>query len=256
MYQVKLGTTKPSVMKITKLSINQFLALIVLAIFTFNATSCIHTEKLITERENFTLDLPDFSIVTLDFPAKVLIYKGEEQSIKINAQPEIFDAMTKSVIDDEWLIDLANFNGRFESVTIEITMPTVTGLHTTSTGDIIVQDNFDRVELLDLSVQSTGKIQHQGDAQRINLLMNGTGDVELNGQTDFLNARLNSTGDLAAFGLTTQIVDIISTSTGDAEIKVEKELSAVIKSSGDIAYKGNPQISSKITGTGSLKNKN
>lgn len=243
-------------MKITKLSIHQFLALIVLAILAFNTTSCIQGEKLISERENFTLDLSDFSIVTLDFPAKVLIYKGEAQSININAQPEIFNAITKSVIDDEWLIDLANFNGRFESVTIEITMPLVTGLHTTSTGDIIVQDNFDRVELLDLSVQSTGKIQHQGDAQRINLLMNGTGDVELNGQTDFLNARLSSTGDLAAYNLTSEEVELVSTSTGDAEIRVEKRLNVTMTSTGDVKYKGQPQIISRISGTGDLKDEN
>jgi len=243
-------------MKITKLSINQFLALIVLAIFAFNTTSCIQTEKLISERENFTLDLPDFSIVTLDFPAKVIIKKGAAQSITINAQPEIFDAMTKSVDNDEWLIDLVNFNGGYESVTIEITMSTITGLHTTSTGDIQVQDGFDKVELLDISVQSTGKILHQGDAQQINLLMNGTGDVTLNGQTDFLNARLSSTGDLAAFDLTSTVVELVSTSTGDAEIRVEKSLTVTMTSSGDVKYKGRPQIISSISGTGDLKDKN
>lgn len=242
-------------MKITKLSINQFFAFIVLAFFAFSTTSCLQ-EKLISEREDFTLDLPDFSIVTLDFPAKVIIKKGNEQSININAQPEIFNAITKSVNNDEWLIDLVNFNGRYESVTIEITMPTITGLHTTSTGDINVQDKFDNVELLALSVQGTGKIQHQGDAQQINLLINGTGDVQLNGQTDLLNARLSSTGDLSAYNLKSTVVELVSSSTGDAEISVEKELTVTMTSTGDVKYKGHPEITSSISGTGDLKDEN
>ena len=243
-------------MKITKLSINQFLALIVLAFFAFNTTSCVEDNQLTSEPENFTLELPDFSIITLDFPANVIITKGAVQSININAQPEIFDAITRTVTDDEWLIDLVNFNGRFESVTIEITMPTINGLHTTSTGDIQVQDQFDRVELLDLSVQSTGSIQHQGDAQQIDLLINGTGDVTLAGEADFLNARLNSTGSLAAFDLSTQEVVLVSTSTGDAEIRVAQRFEVTINSTGDVMYKGNPQIISNISGTGELINEN
>lgn len=242
-------------MKITKLSIQQFLALIVFAIFAFSTTSCIK-EALVSEREDFTLDLPDFSIITLDFPAKVFIKKGTEQSIKINAQPEIFNAITKSVNNDEWLIDLVNFSGGYESVAIEITMPTIKGLHTTSTGDISVQDKFDSVDFLDLSVQSTGKIQHHGDAQQINLLIDGTGDVQLSGQTNLLNARLSSTGDLSAYNLKAMVVELISSSTGDAEIRVEKELTVTMTSTGDVKYKGHPQINSTISGTGDLQDKN
>jgi len=243
-------------MKITKLSINQFLALIVLVFFAFNTTSCVEDNQLTSEPENFTLELPNFSIVTLDFPANVIITKGAVQSININAQPEVFDAITKTVTDDEWLIDLVNFNDGFESVTIEITIPIITGLHTTSTGDIQVQDQFDRVESLDLSVQSTGSIQHQGDAQQIDLLINGTGDVTLAGEADFLNARLNSTGSLAAFDLSTQEVVLVSTSTGDAEIRVAQRLEVTMTSTGDVRYKGTPQIISNISGTGGLVDEN
>lgn len=243
-------------MKITKLSINQFLALMISAFFAFNTTSCVQVDQLMTEREDYTLDLPDFSIIALDFPAKVLIKQGNEQRIKINAQPEIFEAMTKTVNDDEWLIDLTNFSGGFEKVTVEITMPIITGLHTTSTGDIIVEDKFDSVELLNLSVQSTGDITYRGNAQRIDLLIEGTGDVDLSGSTEFLNARLSSTGDLLAFDLTSEVVELVSRSTGDAEIRVGKELIVTMTSTGDVRYKGRPQITSNISGTGDLKDEN
>ena len=243
-------------MKIIKLSITQFFALATLVFFAFNMTSCVPGETLISEREDFTLDLADFSTITLDFPAKVFIKKGASISIKINAQPEIFAALNKTVSNDEWLIDLINFNGGYEGVTIEITMPIITGLHTTSTGDIIVEDKFDNVALLAVSVGSTGDIQFKGSADQINLLIDGTGDVDLSGQTDFLNVRLNSTGDLSAFNLNSTVVALVSTSTGDAAIRVEKALTVTMTSTGDVKYKGHPQITSNISGTGDLKDEN
>ena len=243
-------------MKNSNVSIYQSAILFVIIIFALNITSCVPEERLVTEREDFTLDLPDFSMVTLDFPAKVIIYKGTEQAIKINAQPEIFDAMTKTVTNGEWLIDLANFRGGFESVTIEITIPFITGLHATSTGDISVQDYFEGTNLLDLRVESTGNIDYQGTVQQIDLLIDGTGNINLAGNTTILNARLSSTGDLSAYGLSTEEVDLVSTSTGDAEIRVEKMLTVTMTSTGDVKYKGNPQIISSISGTGDLKDEN
>lgn len=242
-------------MKNTNVFIHQILFFLAIIIFTLNITSCV-PEKLTTQRENFTLDLPHFSMITLDFPAEVLIYKGDEQTIKINAQAEIFEAITKTVTDEEWLIDLANFSGSYEGVTIEITMPIITGLRTTSTGDIQVQDYFETTTLLDLRVESTGKIKYQGNAQQIDLLIDGTGDVNLSGNTNFLNTRLSSTGDLAAFDLIAQDVELVSTSTGDAAIRVEENLMVTMTSTGDVKYKGNPQIISRISGTGELKDAN
>lgn len=243
-------------MKNANVSINQILVFLGIIIFALNSTSCIPEERLVTQRENFTLDLPNFSSITLDFPAEVFIYQGAEQSIKINAQPEIFEAMTKTVSNDEWLIDLANFRGGYEGVTIEITMPIITGLHTTSTGDIRVQDYFEGTRLLELSVESTGKIEYQGNVQQIDLLIDGTGDVDLSGNADMLNARLSSTGDLSAYGLSTQEVELVSTSTGDAEIRVAQMLTVTMTSTGDVKYKGNPQIISRISGTGELREDN
>jgi len=245
-------------MKITKLSINQFLVLVVLTIFTFNTTSCVYEEatSLISEREDFTLDLPPFSVVTLDFPAKVFIRKGEQESIKINAQPEIFSALNKTVSDGEWLIDLINFNDGYERVTIEITIPSISGLHTTSTGDINIESRFDKVETLTLSVGSTGDIKYKGSATKMDLLIDGTGDIQLSGQADFLHAQLSSTGDLSAYDLTAEVVTLVSTSTGDAEIRVEKNLDVTMTGTGDVKYKGQPQITSNISGTGDLKDEN
>lgn len=243
-------------MKSIKLSITQTFALVTVVFFAFNMTSCIQGDKLLTEREEFILDLPNFSAITLDFPAKVLIYKGDQQRIKISAQPEIFDAITKTVSNEEWLIDLVNFRGGFESVTIEITMPTINGLFTTSTGDIIVEDEFDKVALLTLLVGSTGDIRFEGSTERIDLTIDGTGDISLYGSTDFLNARLSSTGDLHAFDLNSTEVELVSTSTGDAKIRVEKDLMVTMTSTGDVEYKGYPHITSSISGTGDLKDVN
>ncbi|MEM6317113.1 MAG: head GIN domain-containing protein [Bacteroidota bacterium] len=245
-------------MKNQQVSTQSLFIFIGLLLLVLNSTSCIYREAstVVTERETFTLDLPNFSVITLDFSADVFIYEGDQQEIKIIAQPEIFEAITKTVIDDEWLVDLANFNGGYESVTIEITMPTIKGLYTTSTGDIFVKDKFDGPETLELSVKRSGDITYRGNPQLIDLKMNGTGDVDLSGTTQFLKAQLSSSGDLSAFDLKAQIVELSSRSSGDAAIRVDKKLDVIMTSSGDVEYKGRPQITSNISGSGDLEDAN
>ena len=68
--------------------------------------------------------------------------------------------------------------------------------------------------------------------------------------------RLSSTGDLSAYDLTSEEVELISTSTGDAEIRVAQRLNVTMTSTGDVKYKGNPQITSRISGTGDLVDEN
>jgi len=119
-----------------------------------------------------------------------------------------------------------------------------------------VQDFFEGTTLLDLSVESIGKIAYQGNAPQINLWIDGTGDVTLNGETDFLNARLSSIGDLSAYGLLAKEVELVSTDIGDAEIQVEETLTVTMTSMGDVKYKGNPQIISNISGMGDLRDEN
>ncbi|MEM1121248.1 MAG: head GIN domain-containing protein [Bacteroidota bacterium] len=242
-------------MKKIQLSIQQIFVFIIVGLMALSMTSCIYREEveIISEREDFTLDLPAFSTVTLDFSAKVLIYRGDEQRIKINAQPEVFEAITKSVVDGEWLIDLANFTDGYQKVTIEITLPTLTGLHTTSNGDIQVKDDFKDIALLNLSTSSNGDIAFKGSAQRVDLQIDSNGDIELSGAADLLNVHLDGSGDLSAYDLRTQTVDLISKGSGDAEIRVAKALNVVMSGSGDVTYKGQPTITSDISGSGDLK---
>ena len=220
------------------------------------STSCLKLDKLSTAKEDYVLPMTEIAVINLGFPAKVIVKKGSQQAVHINAQPEIFEAMTKRVVNKEWRIDLENFKGGYESVTIEITLPTFSGLLTTSTGDIIVEDYFQNIDLLNIEVQSTGKITFKGAATQIDLLIDGTGDVTLEGLTPRLNAELAGTGNLIAFGLETKFIDLLSTSTGDAEIFAQEELIVRMNGTGDVKYRGYPTIISSISGTGELRDEN
>ncbi len=220
--------------------------------------SCVQdaSERLSTEKQDFVLTMTDIEVINLGFPATLNIKKGSQQEVRINAQPEVFEAMTKIVNNKEWLIDLENFSGGYESVTIELTLPSFSGLLTSSTGDIIVEDYFQNIDVLNLEVQSTGKINFKGTARQIDVLIDGTGNVTLDGLATQLNSSLDSTGDLMAYGLEAAIVDVLSTSTGDAEIVAQEELSVIMTGIGDVKYKGNPSITSNISGIGELMDEN
>ena len=135
-------------MKNLKISLFSFFCLLLLI-----TTSCVK-EKITSPIEDFSIELPTISSINLNFPATVRIQQGPAQQIQITAQEEIFDALTKTVNNGVWNINLPGSWG-YTSATINIILPQLVELKTTSTGDIKVADIFNNPAPLRLSSTST-----------------------------------------------------------------------------------------------------
>lgn len=218
--------------------------------------SCINQTELLSERQDYTIELPTITSIVLDFPATVNVRQGSTQAIKIHAQKEIFDALSKTVTGGEWRIDLGNGSYGYESVTIDITIEHLDKLQTSSTGDIYCKNKFNKLGEIALTTSSTGDIYFVGEAQSIDIEMESTGAIYLEGHTNKLVSTIGGTGDLFGYDLIAKEATIITNSLGDAEVQVQRLLQAIINSSGDIYYKGQPVIEETITGRGDLVNDN
>ena len=236
-------------MKNLKISLFSFFCLLLLI-----TTSCVK-EKITSPIEDFSIELPTISSINLNFPATVRIQQGPAQQIQITAQEEIFDALTKTVNNGVWNINLPGSWG-YTSATINIILPQLVELKTTSTGDIKVADFFNNPAPLRLSSTSTGDIYFNGEAPTMIVEMEGTGDIELVGRTENLSVDIEGMGDLNAYDLQAEIATVIANDMGSAEVRVQRTLDATITDLGDIYYKGTPVIDSNISGSGKLVDAN
>lgn len=91
------------------------------------------------------------------------------------------------------------------------------------------------------------------DVLELDVVMNGSGRIELSGFGDFAEYLLGSSGRIDAFDM--EMLDVGASNNGSGHIFVwaSEVLDATITGSGDIVYMGNPEVSIRDTGSGSVR---
>ena len=160
------------------------------------------------------LDLPAFTSIKNTGVANIIVGTGNPQAVVFKAQQNIKDVMTCEVINQELQIGIKKDVSveDSEEIIFEITIP-----------------ELNAVELL------------------------GVGDFDLSGAyQEELMINLSGVGNVNAFNLEAGTCNIISTGVNTCEVRVRNNLNVTISGVGIVYYKGDPVISSTITGVGSL----
>jgi hypothetical protein len=109
-------------------------------------------------------------------------------------------------------------------------------------------------ELEDIRHGGAGNIVVKGiDSKKLNVALSGAGGVELAGKTERLSVRLMGAGDVNAEQLQAREADVRVSGVGNARVHALKQLKAVVTGVGDILYSGDPKVTKKLSGVGSLK---
>jgi hypothetical protein len=109
-------------------------------------------------------------------------------------------------------------------------------------------------------LKSSGSGDFEADNFRISecfLNVYGSGDIEISGSTDKLEIEHTSSGDIDCFDFKTNDCEVENSGSGDLKIFVSGNLSVVSRGSGDIYYRGNPQVNNiRVSGSGEVYNRN
>jgi putative autotransporter adhesin-like protein len=109
-------------------------------------------------------------------------------------------------------------------------------------------------ESLTVAVSGTGDVDI-GDlqAKSAKLSVSGTGTVSVAGRADDLQARISGTGDVKAAKLETQRANVSIAGTGDATVWARQQLAAAVSGMGSVRYYGDPGVTQRVAGLGSVK---
>ncbi|HET7402082.1 MAG TPA: head GIN domain-containing protein [Usitatibacter sp.] len=109
-------------------------------------------------------------------------------------------------------------------------------------------------ESLAVAVSGTGDIDI-GDVQArsAKVSVSGTGTVSVAGRTEELQARISGTGDVKAAKLETQRAEVSIAGTGDATVWAREKLAAAVSGMGSVRYYGDPGVTQRVAGLGSVK---
>jgi hypothetical protein len=105
-----------------------------------------------------------------------------------------------------------------------------------------------------INITGAGSLESMNcmDLDDLNLSISGSANVSLCGTVNQFTSSISGSGDVDAYGLNSKNANITIEGSGNFKLSVSDLLTANIYGSGDIQYKGDPVVSSKITGSGKV----
>jgi hypothetical protein len=210
---------------------------------------CIKGAGPVESRELF---LPPINSFSYNGSGNVFVQKGEEQRITVEAQGNILDLLEIDVHGGHWDIDFDKCIKNMSEMKIYITLPEVEYVALSGSGRI---EGFTENEIFDefaVSLSGSGQIELDAFAPTIRADLTGSGRIILNGEAGHEIIRISGSGKYRGYDMEVNSADINISGSGDAEVSVEEYLDVDIQGSGNVFYYGNPQVTSKVTGSGKV----
>ncbi len=230
-----------------------FFSVLFLASCNDNNSLCLNGDGQIINRE---LNLENIHSIVLDLPADITIKESSTQKIEIAAQQNIIDQILQHSVVSQgvWRIRVNQNCVIGEDIRFFIEIPEIKMLSLDGSGNIMTQGIFENIENLDLDIDGSGTIDVEiKSTNKILAIIDGSGEIKLDGEeSSEIFIDIDGSGMVQAFGMTTETCNVSIDGSGDVEVFVNQNLDVDIDGSGDLCYKGDPIVTSRISGSGSI----
>jgi hypothetical protein len=179
---------------------------------------------------------------------------GDTESLRIEAEDNLMEYLETEVRGGRLRI------GTQEDVNLRATRPvnyylTVTGLEAiviTSSGDIQAPDL--EAERFSITINSSGDLEMgMLNADTLEVDIGSSGDLDIaGGEVKTQNVIISSSGNYTAQDLESTEVEVRLNSSGSATIWVHDHLKAILSSSGDLRYRGDPTLDATTSSSGDV----
>jgi len=203
--------------------------------------------------KNFDLD--EFSSIGLGVSGDLILTQGSTQSVRIEAQANIIDAISTKVKHGEWDIKFTERIGNHKGIKIYVTMETLEDLSLGGSGNITCTNKFKNLSDVDIALGGSGNITMDLVVKDLDVSLGGSGNIELGGSCNKLEISLAGSGNIKAFELNSKNCEVSTTGSGNIDVSAKNTLEVSLVGSGNVRYRGNPEVDTTIMGSGSVRKK-
>ena len=240
-----------------KFVFNVFLVIIVscLVINTISAQNWGSGENGTGSMVKKELKLDKFLGVDLGISGDVILTKGSTQKVTIEGQQNIIDLLKTDVSNGKWKISFTKNVSNYKDLKIYITIPSLTAVGVSGSGNINSTNSFDDLDDLSIYVSGSGNIDLDVSARSMNTRLSGSGNIYLKGASGSQDLKISGSGNIKAYDLKAENANVHISGSGSCQLNVSQKLDAKISGSGDISYKGDPNVKAKVSGSGDVRKK-
>lgn len=198
------------------------------------------------------LDVADFEAFTLAFNGDVYVTQGNQQSVTVDMEENLFEYLETDVRNGKWRIKFDRNVRNRRPIKIFITLPTLRECYVSGSGSVVSENTFRNLTDLDIGVSGSGDIRFAAEAEAVNVSVSGSGDIVLEGKAEEVDIAVSGSGDIQAHDMMTVSGRVRISGSGDVTIHATDDLEVRISGSGDVAYKGRPRLQAKSSGSGDV----
>ena len=231
------------------------LGLMVMAIAT-NAQ-----EKVIVDKNAQTRQVSEFDGISVSGAIELFVSQGPQNVVVSAADVEKVNDIETYVENrilyirfkskKSWWSDQWNTTGR--NYRAYVSAPMIESITSSGSGNIKIEGTLKSPEL-EIEISGSGNVSGKIETENLEVTQSGSSNIRLSGVATRAEFECSGSGNIISGELIIDFCEVEISGSGNAELQVNKELSAEISGSGNIRYKGDANIVNASTaGSGKIK---
>lgn len=200
-----------------------------------------------------TRSIGSFKKLNMGIAGDVEFSISDQYSVTVQAQGNLLPLL-KTYVDGETLQIRFEKNVHSEEpIIVKITAPSIEDMDLSGSGNIRSLTPIKGAKLK-LDITGSGNIDiPQADVNELECGVGGSGELKIAGTARQVHAGVGGSGSIDSRNLSTDVMDVNITGSGQIQCNVVQSLKASVSGSGEVYYRGNPQVDSRISGSGSVE---
>ncbi|HEY5919608.1 MAG TPA: head GIN domain-containing protein [Chryseolinea sp.] len=225
---------------------NGFKALLCLFL-TFNLLSCECEDPGPVQGTEKEFDIIDFDRLEIASALDVRVEQSNVYSIQVRGDRRNVDDLDVYKSGSTLILKFDDNSNRNHETFITITMPHLEAANFSAASSSKV-NGFESDEELDLYLSGASVCQVDAGYREVNVTLSGASNLLMSGLGDEINAEISGASMLVAFDYPVREADVNVSGASSGKVTVTDELTAVAASASSIIYRGNPSVTTAISG--------
>lgn len=203
------------------------------------------------QRKEKEFTIIDFDRLEMGSALHVEVEQGSTFSIRAKGDRRNIDDLDIYKEGSTLIIEFDESDDRHHDTYITITMPILVSANF-SGASVTTVKGFESDETLDFYVSGASIAQLDAGYRKINLVVSGASDVMLHGLGDELSVEITGASILSAFDYPVREAVITASGASTGKVTATDALDAVAGGASSIFYRGNPVVTSEVSGSSTV----
>ncbi|MGB3616795.1 MAG: head GIN domain-containing protein [Catalinimonas sp.] len=204
-----------------------------------------------------TYDLTDFHAVRAGSHFDVIMERGERPIVRVEGNEEALRRVEVAVKDGAlrlgWESDKFNRRSYSDRVRVYVTYQRVDEVESSGSGNFTCHSALTGDHVRVRNSGSGNMTLTAIEADEFSVSNSGSGNLDLAGRVRKQEIRVSGSGDISAFDLVSERAKVSISGSSNVDLHVTKTLDARISGSGDVRYRGRPNVENlRVSGSGEI----